>query len=146
MSVWPPRAIAGQPSACAGVGSAKACSNHARVSALKTASGSTGPAYRRRSAQRLSDREQLFTAEIAGDGDDELRRQRPNVRRCPRVDVDLTRDSVERAPVKRHGLRMRGQAGRRAERIAPASLAAAPRRDEDLVETAPVGERDHIPR
>src|SRR5207245_6060890 len=41
ISVCSPVAIAGQPSRCAGVGSAKAWSNHARVSGLKGASGST---------------------------------------------------------------------------------------------------------
>ena len=37
---WPPAAIAGQPCSCAGVGAAKFRSNQARVSALKTCSGS----------------------------------------------------------------------------------------------------------
>src|SRR5439155_16040737 len=45
ISVCSPVAIAGQPSRCAGVGSAKAWSNHARVSGLKGASGSTASAY-----------------------------------------------------------------------------------------------------
>src|ERR671935_2976442 len=146
ISVWPPRAIAGQPSACAGVGSANACSNQARVSALKTASGSTRPAYRSRSAQRLGDLEQLVPAEIAGDGDDKLRGQRPDVWGRPGVDVDLSRDPVEGAAVQLHRLRMRRQAGRRTERIVPPTAAAPPRRDEELVEPAPVGERDDVAR
>ena len=36
MRTWPPRAIAGQPSSWAGVGSANARSNHALVAAKKT--------------------------------------------------------------------------------------------------------------
>ena len=43
MRTCPPRAIAGQPSACAGVGSANARSNQARVAVEKTSSGSMPP-------------------------------------------------------------------------------------------------------
>jgi hypothetical protein len=40
MRTCPPEAIAGQPSACAGVGAANARSNHALVAGEKTSSGS----------------------------------------------------------------------------------------------------------
>src|SRR5712691_4434741 len=46
MSVCSPEAIAGQPSVWAGVGSANACSNQARVAGLNTPSASTLPGYR----------------------------------------------------------------------------------------------------
>src|SRR6266511_850558 len=46
MRTWPPRATAGQPRACAGVGSANVPSNHARVSEPKTSRASTTSAYR----------------------------------------------------------------------------------------------------
>ena len=42
----PPVAIAGQPSVCAGVASANAPSNQARVAGEKAASGSIAPGYR----------------------------------------------------------------------------------------------------
>ena len=44
---WPPRAIAGQPSACAGVGAANARSNQSRVAGLNEASGSMSPSVPR---------------------------------------------------------------------------------------------------
>src|SRR6201989_957283 len=43
---FPPRAIAGQPSSCAGVGPSNACSNQRRVSAEKTSSVLTPRRYR----------------------------------------------------------------------------------------------------
>src|SRR5262245_28753759 len=42
MRTWPPRAIAGQPSVCAGVGPSNARSNQALVAGEKTPRGSTG--------------------------------------------------------------------------------------------------------
>src|SRR5262245_57886201 len=56
MRTCSPLAIAGQPSCWAGVGPAKARSNHARVSGAKAASGSgrpIGPGYYRAMAQPL---------------------------------------------------------------------------------------------
>ena len=41
MRTWPPFAIAGQPSSCAGVGASKARSNQARVDVERTSSGLT---------------------------------------------------------------------------------------------------------
>ena len=41
INTWLPLAIAGHPSACAGVAAAKARSNHSLVLAEKTSSGST---------------------------------------------------------------------------------------------------------
>src|SRR5919204_3078935 len=146
ISVWPPRAIAGQPSACAGVGSANARSNQTRVSALNTASGSTRPAYRASSPQRLGDLQQLGAAEIAGYGDDEFRRQRPNMRRRSGIDVELRGDTVERATMQRDRARVRRQPGGRAEWVAPPSVSAPPRRYEELVKAVPVGERHDVAR
>ena len=51
MRTCPPVAIAGQPSACAGVGAANVRSNQARVAGEKAASGSMQPGYRRSSAR-----------------------------------------------------------------------------------------------
>ncbi len=44
MRTLPPRAIAGQPAACAGVGAENACVNQSRVAGLNEASGSIAAA------------------------------------------------------------------------------------------------------
>ena len=83
----PPRAIAGQPSSCAGVGPSKACSNQARVSGEKTSSASTRPTLASAASARARHRRSAMTYSIVARDPEtgELRCRRPVTGRPARL-------------------------------------------------------------